>query len=161
MTAMGKLSLLLAERRAGGKDVTRIEQLAQAAGINRYMLDQLDQGRDLYANLDSLRRVGEVLELDSLNHVLGLPPPQRTGADRIYERPIKTMTERKGISMRQLAAHIGVRPASLYNLDIGQAKLVRISHLVEICRILELSIDELVGYRPPAGEAAGGSESER
>ncbi|MCB9444025.1 MAG: helix-turn-helix domain-containing protein [Ardenticatenaceae bacterium] len=161
MNSKGQLSLLLAERLASGKEITRIEQLAEAAGINRYMLDQLDQGHDVYVNLDSLRRVGETLGLDSLSRILGLTPPERAKDGRIEERPIKIMTEQKGISMRQLAAQVGVRPASLYNLDIGEAKLVRVSHLVEICRILELSIDELAGYRPGVASQQGDSGTEQ
>lgn len=159
MNSMGQLSLLLAERLASGKEITRIEQLAEAAGINRYMLDQLDQGHDVYVNLDSLRRVGETLGLDSLSRILGLTLPDRAKDGRIEERPIKTMTEQKGISMRQLAAQVGVRPASLYNLDIGEAKLVRASYLIEICQTLELSIDELVGYRPEAANKKNGGRT--
>ena len=146
MNAKGQLSVLLAERLANGKEITQIIQLAKAADINRYMLDKLDQGHDVYLNLNSLRKVGTVLQLDSLSRLLGLTSLPPTSNQRVGERPIKTMAEQRGLSMRQLASQVNMRPASLYNLDMGKAKQVRVSHLVEVCRRLELSLDALVGY---------------
>ncbi|WP_419786370.1 helix-turn-helix domain-containing protein [Pseudodesulfovibrio sp.] len=69
---------------------------------------------------------------------------------------LDVMLARRKMSSRELAEAIGITPQNLSVLKAGRAKAIRFSTLEAICRVLDCTPGDILGYEPEAGE--GGAE---
>jgi DNA-binding Xre family transcriptional regulator len=144
---VGNLTLLLARRLAAQEPITNIEQWARAAGIDRTMLDKLDDGSLQYIHIENLKKAAVVIGLPSLGPLFGFgeQPSVLTGP---ANRPISQVVQIQGMSMRELASRTSIRRPSLIALDKGEAVYFRVIHLFTLCDVLQVSLDDLLHYHP-------------
>ncbi|MGW6877749.1 helix-turn-helix domain-containing protein [Streptomyces xanthophaeus] len=56
---------------------------------------------------------------------------------------------KRGMTLTELAAQVGVTQANLSTLKNGRAKAIRFSTLTSICKVLQCQPGDLLTYRPP------------
>lgn len=156
---VGNLTLLLARRLAAQEPITNIEQWARAAGIGRTLLDKLDDGSLQYVHIENLKKAAVAIGLPSLGPIFGLDK-QSSILTEPANRPITQALQKHGLSMRELAKHTNIRRPSLIALDKGEAVYFRAVHLLTLCDVLQLSLDDLLRYQPKrnTGEEKGGGK---
>lgn len=64
-------------------------------------------------------------------------------------RSLRTWRQKKGISQDQLAKAAGLALSTLTKIEAGTATQPTIDTIIKFADALEISIDELVGRKPP------------
>ncbi len=67
---------------------------------------------------------------------------------------LDALLHRRRMSMAELSDRVGISPANLALLKLGQARAVRFSTLEALCRELACQPGELLTYEPGGAEAA-------
>jgi len=67
---------------------------------------------------------------------------------------LDVMLARRKMSSRELADAIGITPQNLSVLKAGRARAIRFSTLEAICRVLDCTPGDILGYEPGSGEDA-------
>jgi putative transcriptional regulator len=81
--------------------------------------------------------------------------PPEDEPHRIEVRLDRLLAER-GMTLTELADKVGVTIVNLSILKNGRAKAVRFSTLTKLCEVLDCQPGDLLGYRGPGEDRAGG-----
>src|SRR5262249_44162614 len=75
--------------------------------------------------------------------------PRRERWEMEMSKRVAALREERGLSQERLAKEAGISVWTLRRWEQrGQTPLVKV--LVQVARVLEVSLDDLVGYTPPA-----------
>lgn len=61
-----------------------------------------------------------------------------------FEKRLKSLREKEGVTQRQMAKHIGMSAGTINNLESGYSK-PSFDVLIDIADYFEMSLDDLVG----------------
>jgi DNA-binding Xre family transcriptional regulator len=149
METKGRISFLLAHQKMEGRPITTVKALAEASGVPRYALDAMNNDTPNVVRIDYLRDIGETLDLSTLAYLLGVDPnlhQKRAAESGFSDRPLLYASKKKGLTQLQLAEMVKMRVKTLRELDKGDAVYVNLSHLAQLCELLELSVDTILRY---------------
>ena len=143
-----QLTILLAQGEINDADITSLPQLQQASAVPEHTIRALDRGAKA-VTFAHLHEIARVLGLPSVAPLFGLEVVQPAWA--LPERPISAVAEARNISLREVARQTEIWPATINRLDRGLLRAVNVDVLAKLVAF-GVHIDDLVRYRPAAGE---------
>jgi DNA-binding Xre family transcriptional regulator len=149
METKGRISFLLAHQKMEGGDITTVKALSEVSGVPRYALDAMNNETPNVVRIEYLHAIANTLNLSTLAYLLGVDPKlhrKRAAENKVWDRPIMAASQKKGYTQQQLAQVVKMRVKTLRELDKGEAIYVNLSHLAQLCDLLELSVDTILRY---------------
>lgn len=97
-----------------------LRQLAARVGISPSYLSNLERGKFARPAENTLRMIARELDVNSNQLIFVDPPYDSACGTGSFGAELRTVRERRGIALKELAANVGVSPSYLCNVERGK-----------------------------------------